>query len=142
MKKGGSDFKFVFVQRFIKDGADERIMPPWTLEELEAAMPLFPNVSRARMHELFHMWGGSVRWLLARANSHVNEGYLARAIYSIDLHGLILAATLSDATTGVSLQSSFLCIKHHNWNQCWHHSPFRLHAHQSWSFSVSSGHNG
>ncbi|BDA41052.1 probable crinkler effector protein 16 [Coccomyxa sp. Obi] len=53
---------------FVKERARKRIMPPWTLGELEAALPLFPAVSRERLHELYFMWGGSVRWALARAN--------------------------------------------------------------------------
>ncbi|BDA42991.1 probable crinkler effector protein 16 [Coccomyxa sp. Obi] len=94
--------KHSLLHRFLKDGADERIMPPWTLEELEAAAPLFPNVSRAKMHELFDMWGGSVRWVLARANSPINEEYLVRAIDRTDLHALKLAADRSDAAKEVS----------------------------------------
>lgn len=63
------------LQEFVKEGADERIMPPWTLQELESALPLFPSVSLARLHELYSLWGGVVRWALARANSAGNEGF-------------------------------------------------------------------
>ena len=58
-----------------------------------------------------------MRWVLARANSRVNEDYLARAIICTNLHGLKLAATLSDATPGVGLQSNVLNLQHHNRNE-------------------------
>ncbi|CAL8468249.1 g7788 [Coccomyxa elongata] len=87
---------------FVKDGADERIMPPWTLQELEAALPLFPSVSLARMHELYRRWGGVVRWVLARANRAGNEGFLERGIASSKLDDLLLAVGRSDAAKGVS----------------------------------------
>ena len=77
------------LQEFVKEGADERIMPPWTLQELEAALPLFPSVSLARLHELYSLWGGSVRWALARANSATNEKYLEEAIARSNLDALL-----------------------------------------------------
>ena len=79
----------------------ERIMPPWTLDELEAALPLFPDVTRARLHELHSMWGGSVRWTLARANLPSNEHYFERAIIESSVRLLEMAAGYNDAAKEV-----------------------------------------
>ena len=96
------------LQEFVKEGADERIMPPWTLQELEAALPLFPSVSLARLHELYSMWGGVVRWVLARANRAGNEGYLEKAIARSNLDALQAAVGRSDAAEEVSCKGSWI----------------------------------
>ena len=77
-------------------------MPPWSLEELEAARPLFPEVSLERLHKLHSMWGGSVRWTLAQANNPRNESFLERAISRSDLNSLQRAVGRSEATDEAS----------------------------------------
>lgn len=77
-------------------------MPPWTLQELEAALPLFPSVSRDRLHELYTLWGGTVRWTLAGATNDSNERYLKRAIASSSVRALKLAMCFDDDEKAVS----------------------------------------
>lgn len=54
-------------QAFPKRGAEQFTMPPWMLTELEAALPLFPKVTKQRLHELHRKWGGSIRYCLGTA---------------------------------------------------------------------------
>ena len=92
----------LLVQAFVKEGAREMIMPPWSLDELEAALPLFPEVSLERLRNLYSLWGGSVRWTLALANKEDNESTLERAISRGDLNALQAAEGRSEAADEAS----------------------------------------
>ena len=94
--------KRLIVQDFVKEGAERMIMPPWSLDELKAALPLFPEVSPERLRELYTMWGGSVRWTLALANKEDNESTLERAISRSDLNALQAAQGRSEAADEAS----------------------------------------
>ena len=48
--------KRLIVQELSEEGAEEMITPPWSLNELEGALPLFPEVSLARLRKLYSMW--------------------------------------------------------------------------------------
>ena len=97
--------KRLIVQEFMKEGAQRMIMPPWSLGELEAALPLFPDVSPQRLRKLYSMWGGSVRWTLGLANEEDNEVILEQAISRSDLNSLQSAEGRSEAADGASHRS-------------------------------------
>ena len=42
-------------QEFRKRGARRRVMPVWSLSELEGAVPLFPKINMTMLHHLFSM---------------------------------------------------------------------------------------
>lgn len=93
-------------QSFIKHGAIERIMPIWSLQDLEKAAHLYPGVDQTKVQELFDMWGGSVRWVLARGNSPTNKEVLTGAIARTDLPALKLAVCRGGAAMEVRSQSN------------------------------------
>ena len=82
-------------------------MPPWSLPELEAALPLFPSVSAGRLRNLYSKWGGTVRWTLARADSPRNESYLEANIECSSIDALQRAMASSDAAAGVRSKACF-----------------------------------
>ena len=69
------------LQVFIKQGAIPKIMPPWTLDELEAARPhARKKVSSDVLNERYMKWGGSVRYCLSSTAARGNI-LLAQAIF-------------------------------------------------------------
>ena len=55
-------------------------MPPWSFEELEEALPLFPDVSHETLRRRYGQWGGSIKWCLEKANDPENDTHLKSVI--------------------------------------------------------------
>lgn len=65
-------------QQFTKEGARVRIMPLWTLEELQSALPIVaPHTTLAELDERFALWGGSARNCLQLSLSDSQPAWLA-----------------------------------------------------------------
>lgn len=88
-------------------------MPPFDLNELEAAREWFPNVDRSRMMELYGQWGGSVRWVLKRGgleDSIQNSQHLREAIASTSIELLHRALRGNASQQVLAKESSSRCF--------------------------------
>ena len=76
-------------------------MPPWSLDELMAALPLFEDVPPARLAELYAVWGGTIRWTLQNANDPTNLSELERAVDLSSLDDVLQAGGAKGSTPQV-----------------------------------------
>lgn len=84
------------LQRFDKI-ACKKIMPPWTLEELEAARPeVLPEITSNELANRFQIWGGNMRNCLSEVSQMDdirNGARLKQLIQLADLDMVISSLT-------------------------------------------------
>lgn len=74
---------------FAGKNAFTKIMPPWTLDELEALrFHASPEVSPAELAKRYRRWGGNVRYCLS-ASAWLGDDRLTESINRVDVDTLV-----------------------------------------------------
>ena len=76
----------------------KKIMPPWTLEELELARPFASTaITREELEQRHRDWGGSVRYCLS-PTSESSKNQLATALQRVNVDSLFRLLEQADST--------------------------------------------
>lgn len=82
--------KLPTLQPFQKMNASTRYMPPWSLEELQAARSIFPSCKDDdTLHARYRLWGGSILYCLARPSGPDSDALLYNAVRTVSVEAML-----------------------------------------------------